>query len=238
MPLPLTRLLEFEGYRRSVRIDSDGGARSFAELEDDIHAFAVTLEHDGSAIRTVEVEIRRAPWTTCPGAKQALKRELEGMLLVDVRYLKDRQQQCTHLFDLANWAAAHAMAREYIEYDVLVSDPLDNVRHAEIWRNGKLVIEWDEAKFILQAPPEIAGRNIFELNDWMKGLSPELQEAARILRWGNVVANGRMKSLAEQSDATKMPPNCYTFQPSRAELARRVGKIRDFSFGTELPLEL
>lgn len=238
MALPSARISEFEGYRRSIRIDSDGGARSFAELEDDIHAFAVALEHDGDSIRGVEVDIRRAPWTTCPGAEQALKRELTDMRLDDVRYLKDRQQQCTHLFNLASWAAAHALVCEHIEYDVLVSDPQDNVRHAEIWRDGKLVLEWDEAKFTLQAPPEIAGRNIFELNDWMKGLSPELQEAARILRWGNVVANGRMRSLAEQSDATKMPPNCYTFQPSRAEFAKRVGKIRDFSFGTEVPFEL
>ncbi|MDG0980405.1 MAG: DUF2889 domain-containing protein [Halieaceae bacterium] len=238
MTLPLAKISEFEGYRRSIRIDSDGGARSFAELEDDIHAFAVALEHDGSAIQTVEVDIRRAPWTTCPGAEHALKRELTGMLLADVRYFKDRQQQCTHLFDLASWAAAHAAARERVEYDVLVSDPIDSVRHAEIWRNGELVLEWDEMKFTLQSPPAIAGRNIFEINDWMKGLSPELQEAARILRWGNVVANGRMKSLAEQSDATKMPPNCYTFQPKQAEFAKRIGEIRDFSFGTEMPFEL
>jgi hypothetical protein len=33
-----------------------------------------------------------------------------------------------------------------------------------------------------------------------------------------------------------MPANCYTFQPERAAVARRVGLLRDFSDGSEVPL--
>jgi hypothetical protein len=72
---------------------------------------------------------------------------------------------------------------------------------------------------------------LFEMNPWIKTLPDRLAEAARLLRWGNVIANGRNIPLADQSDATKMPPNCYTFQPEMATTAVRVGVIKDFSSG-------
>lgn len=63
-----------------------------------------------------------------------------------------------------------------------------------------------------------------------------MREAARLLRWGNMLANGRTIPLSDQSDATKMPPNCYTFQPERAQVAQRVGDIKNFGPGGEEPL--
>jgi hypothetical protein len=38
-----------------------------------------------------------------------------------------------------------------------------------------------------------------------------------------------MIPLEKQSDASRMPPGCYTFQPHRAAQAKRVGAIREFS---------
>jgi len=40
-----------------------------------------------------------------------------------------------------------------------------------------------------------------------------------------------MIPLSKQSDATKMPSNCFTFQPAMKIVAQRVGVIRDFSTG-------
>lgn len=236
MGLPSEILQEFQGYRRSIHIDSNGRDFAFAELEDDIHAFAVTLHHDGVSIVRIEVDIRRAPWSTCPGAKAVLQRDIVGLNLTDVRKYPDKVKQCTHLLDLAIWAAGYAEQTIKVNYDVLVADAKNGVRHAEIWRDGQYQIGWDESKFTLLQPIEVAGLNLFQINDWLKTLSPNLQEAVRILRWGNMIANGRAMSLEAQSDATKMPPNCYSFQPERAVEAKRVGIIRDFSFGKEIPL--
>ncbi len=236
MALPKEILKEFQGYRRSIHIESNGEDVAFAELEDDIHAFAVTIHHDGCEVISIDVDIRRAPWSTCPGAKAVLQRDIVGLKLKEVRKYPDKIQQCTHLMDLATWAAGYAAQNITVDYDVLVTDAKNGVRHAEIWRDGEFQISWDESKFILLEPSEIAGLNLFQINDWLKTLTPDLQEAVRILRWGNMIANGRAMSLEAQSDATKMPANCYSFQPERAIEAKRVGVIRDFSFGKEIPL--
>ncbi len=236
MAVPNEILKEFQGYRRSIHIDSNGRNVAFAELEDDIHAFAVTLHHDGSSIVNIEVDIRRAPWSTCPSAKSVLQRDIVGLKLSDVRKYPDKVQQCTHLMDLAIWAAGYASEAITVDYDVMVSDAKNGVRRAEIWRDSQFQLGWDESNFILIQPTEVSGLNLFQINDWLKTLSSELQEAVRILRWGNMIANGRAMSLEAQSDATKMPPNCFSFQPERAVEAKRVGIIRDFSFGKEIPL--
>jgi hypothetical protein len=43
--------------------------------------------------------------------------------------------------------------------------------------------------------------------------------------------------MSRQSDASRMPPSCYTFQPERAAVATRIGKIMNFSDGTVQPLD-
>jgi hypothetical protein len=58
-----------------------------------------------------------------------------------------------------------------------------------------------------------------------------------VLRWGAIIAHGRAIPLANQSDAAKMPPTCFTFQPQNKVKAVRIGEIRDFSRGTAAPLE-
>ena len=65
----------------------------------------------------------------------------------------------------------------------------------------------------------------------------EPREAAKLLQWGAIIAHGRMIPLENQSDATRIPPNCYTFQPERAVHAKRVGRIIDFSASERQPLE-
>lgn len=237
MGIPEAHIANFRGYRRGIRIVSDGVRSVLAELEDDIHAFAVSLSHDGCKILALDVEIRRAPWSTCPGAERVLKDALVHMKLNEVYRYPHKKQQCTHLMDLAIWGAQYTSRKIVVEYDALVHDAVEGVRHAEIWRDGERLMEWDEAGFVLSAPPEVAGCNLFGMNEWLKTLDPTQQEAVRILRWANMIANGRAMTLAEQSDATRMPPNCYSFQPKRAASAKRVGVIKDFSFGHDEPLK-
>lgn len=89
---------------------------------------------------------------------------------------------------------------------------------------------------MLAAPAAIAGRTLLTLRDWIAGLPADEREPARLLQWASLVAHGRTMPLEAQSDATAMPPNCYTFQPERAVHAVRNGARRDFSDGSAVPL--
>ena len=90
----------------------------------------------------------------------------------------------------------------------------------------------DYARHTVSSLPDVR-RQVQQL----QGLDAQRQEEARVLRWGGIVAHGRAIPLPEQSDATKMPPNCFTFQPDNKVKAIRVGEIRDFSQGGPGPLE-
>jgi hypothetical protein len=197
---------------------------------------SVVVRHDGAVAEAVEAIMHRAPWTTCPGAERQLQETFTGVALADFPARGDKAVNCTHLYDLALLAASHAQDREPLVYDILVSDPEDGVRHAALRRDGETLLDWAEAGMEIVEPEALAGRRLLDLQSWIRELEPPLQEAARLLRWGNLLANGRSIPLEQQSDATRMPPNCYTFQPQRREQARRVGEIRDFSRDCVEPL--
>lgn len=234
--MSLAVLNQLPGFRRRLRITPESG-RVCCEVEDDYHCMRVNLEHDGVTARRVDADMRRAPWTTCPGAEAELQATFTGVPLAAFASRGSKKSNCTHLYDLAELAAAHAADGGVTIYDIRVADPVNGERRAEICRDGEEVLSWTERKFELIAPAELAGKSLFDLRDWLAAQTDELCEAAKLLRWGTILANGRQIPLAEQSDAKKMPPNCYTFQPERAAVAERVGEIRDFSEGPGQPLE-
>lgn len=232
----MTSLDQQPGFRRRFRLTPAQSAVQ-AELEDDFHCMSVFVRHDGETATHIEPDLRRAPWTTCPGAVQQLQQTFTGVALASFVERGDKQSNCTHLHDLAVLAAGHAFDDAPTIYDILVSDSVDGLRHAEIRRNGELMLRWTESQFLIVEPKTAAGIRLDKLRPWIASLEPELQEAARLLQWGNMLANGRAIPLDKQSDATKMPPSCYTFQPERAVVAKRVGLIKDFSQGVNQPLE-
>jgi hypothetical protein len=211
--------------------------RICCEVEDDFHCMSVTVYHDGERALKVEPSMRRVPWTTCPGAVEELGRLFAGAALTKFPKLGGKQANCTHLYDLALLAAAHAHDDGASVIDILVSDPQDNCRRAELRRNSETILSWVESAFTIIEPEELAGESLWDLREWLAQQDAVMQEAARLLRWGNMLANGRTIPLAEQSDASKMPPNCYTFQPERVQVARRVGEIMDFGSGGDEPLQ-
>ena len=223
------------GYHRTIRVIPAAGQVT-AMLEDDMHCMGVTLRHDGESVLAVEPVTQRAPWDTCPGAAAKLIATVAGLPLRDVTARRDKQQNCTHLHDLAVLAAAHAGDTAPMEYQLSVSDPVDARRMLEIRRDGSSLHRWTEQGGTITDPPAIAGRTLFTLRDWIAGLDGEAREAARLLQWGAIVAHGRTIPIAQQSRASDIPPNCYTFQPERAVHARRIGALRDFSDGVHQPL--
>jgi hypothetical protein len=224
------------GYRRRFIVTPGlGWVRS--ALEDDFHCMAVLIRHDGEVATAIEPQMERAPWTTCPGAVEQLKQSFTGVRLDAFAERGDKQQNCTHLHDLALLAGTHALDSQQLVYDILVSDPVDGLIRTELRRNGTSVMGWTLEDMEIVEPAELAGQRLDALSPWIKMLDPVGQEQAKILRWGTMVAHGRTIPMEHQSDASQMPPNCFTFQPHRAAVAVRVGKIRDFSTGQAQPLE-
>jgi len=224
------------GFRRRFRL-TPGQQKVQAEVEDDFHCMSVIVRHDGEKALQIEPDMRRAPWTTCPGAVEHLRQTFAGTALALFAERGEKQTNCTHLHDLAVLAASHVFDNSPTVYDIFVSDPVEGRRYAEIRRNGERVLGWTESQFQIVEPEAAAGIRLDKLRSWITSLTPDLQEPARLLQWGNMLANGRTIPLEKQSDATKMPASCYTFQPERAVIAKRVGLIRDFSLAAEQPLE-
>lgn len=228
---------DLPGYRRRFRV-TPTSKQVRSELEDDFHCMSVIIRHDGEIVTEIEPVMTRAPWTTCPGAIAVLKQTFIGVPLKAFASRGEKRANCTHLHDLAVLGAAHALDDAALVYDVLVSDPIEGLRRAEVRRNGATVFSWADVSGRIVEPAEIAGTSLDKLGPWINSTdSPQQQEAIRLLRWGNMVANGRTIPLDQQSDATRMPVGgCYTFQPSRMVEAKRIGAIRDFSSGA-IPLE-
>ncbi len=226
---------QLPGFRRRIRITPGAGCVQ-CELEDDFHCMSVIVHHDGRSAAAVTPDMRRAPWTTCPGAEAQLQRTFAGLALTEFANQRDKRKNCTHLFDLALLAAAHAQDEAPLIYDIVVSDPLEGKRRAQLRRNGDTVLDWTESGFDMVAPDTMKGLRLDQLRDWIMSLPSNQQEYARLLQWANMLANGRTIPLSKQSDATLMPPNCYSFQPERAIAARRVGAIKDFSNDDVQPL--
>ncbi len=224
------------GFRRRIRITPAAG-QVCSELEDDYHCMRVTVRHDGSVATDVEAVMQRVPWTTCPGAVEQVRQTFCGVALDAFAARGDKQSNCTHLHDLALLAAAHAADAVGLVYDILVSDPVAGRREVELRLDGMRVLAWTEAGGRIVEPAEMAGLTPDQLRPGTAGLVAGQKEALRLLRWGAILAHGRAIPMERQSDASRMPPNCYTFQPAKAAEARRVGLIRDFSKGMAQPLD-
>jgi hypothetical protein len=176
------------------------------------------------------------PWDTCPGAGGQLAETFAGLPLSEVTARREKKQNCTHLHDLAVFAASHAGDAAGFEYDIAATDPVGGVRILEIRRDGETVHRWTEREGVIVDPAEVAGQGLMTMRDWIGSLSGIEQEAARGLQWASLVVHGRTIPYNQQSAATDLPPNCYTLQPERAVHANRVGDRLDFSKRGPVPL--
>jgi hypothetical protein len=222
------------GYRRRILIEP-APDRVGAELEDDYHRMVVTLHHAGGVVTAVDSELKRSPWTGCPGAMERLRQTFTGVTLAEAARRGEKTMNCTHLYDLALFAAAHASETAPIAYEIHASDPVggsrEGARTAKLWRDGALLFDWQLEGMAFTAPPEIAGRTLFELGGYVASLDPAMAEAARILRWATIVGSGRGMDIPAGQPATAYAAgSCYNFQPERADTStRRPGADVDLS---------
>ena len=68
-------------------------------MEDDYHCMSVIVHHDGAVATTIESVMRRAPWTTCPGAPAQLAQTFTGVALNAFAARGEKQANCTHLHE-------------------------------------------------------------------------------------------------------------------------------------------
>jgi hypothetical protein len=231
-------------YRRRIRLVTDPGRGMVTgELEDDFHHFVARVEHDGARIVRVDGDSPRVPWTTCPGARLAL-RGLEGMQLSpDARQLArgvDASVHCTHWLDAAILAAAWAGrggtgCAERV-YDAAVPEVEDGVRRASLARDGRPVLEWEIEGLALRsgAPVEpglIIGPSFSRAVDGVEDL--ELREAVLVLRRAVLISLAHIYDMDRVTDpmafAAAIGARCHTFQPTRTGVVRIRGANRDFT---------
>lgn len=225
------------GFRRRFLVKPESG-RVRCQVEDDFHSMEVCVEHDNDVATLVTARMIRAPWNTCPGAEAVVAETFKGVPLADFAKLRGKQRNCTHLFDLALLAGAHALDSLPLDIEILVSDDdSQGICEAELWSDKELLLSWRVQGFTVLEPASAQGTTLDKLTPWINQQPQDLQESARLLRWAIMVSHGRRIPMSEQSDATKMAPSCYTFQPERAVNAKRIGQIYDFSRGGRQPLE-
>lgn len=216
------------GFRRRISIVPVAGAVT-AALEDDFHRMIVTLRHDGARITAVEPIMERAPWDSCPGARAVVIESFCGLPLARALAPQAKRANCTHLYDLAALAGAHALDDAPLTYDIAVSDPVADEVFSQLARNGQVLLDWQMRERVIMAPRALAGLPLFSLRDWIAGLAPDLAEAARMLQWASMIAIGRVMSRQLRAQTDNKPPNCYSFQPERIPHATLTGEQWDFS---------
>jgi hypothetical protein len=214
-----------------------------AGIEDDMHRFEVTLRHDGRAVTGIEGRPVRWPWVTCQDAPAALG-TLVGMPLSTSASAAgrwaDATANCTHQFDLAGLAVAHAArfvaggsaTRWYL---AVVPDWFAPPYDAWILRDGVEVLRFRvDQDGVLVAPAAFAG---VDLNrrfiPWCnEHLDADTTEAAMLLRRAASMSPARhmdLESLDLIGESGIRPGTCYASQPGLLEIGRRNrNSYRDF----------
>ena len=230
-------------YRRSIRI-ATAGMEARADLEDDLHRYAVIVRHDGASVTAIEGVPIRVPWSLCPQSVQALDR-LVGMPLsphpLAVFRHTDGSRQCTHLFDLAGLAIAHAArgiaARRY-DIDAPYFQEI-GPRTLSLRRDGIDVLRWTIAGTALLAPEPFAGHDVRRLSAWADSNFPDLDdvEAIALLRRAVLISKARLHDwdiFPTAADTGHGSGACYVFQPGVQEHAVRMfGSAREFTDAPE-----
>ncbi len=232
-------------YRRAIRLVPTGANSIEAALEDDAHAFALTLHHDGQRVTAIEGRAVRYPLTTCDGAVVPL-RAMAGAPLGDARQelnaYVDPRANCTHLHDLALLAIMHAFRAEpACRYDISVPDTHEGRTLAILERDGVRLLGWELHDGVIETPALYAGQvALGGFTRWARtALEPRELEHALMLQRGCMVARSRIfDRAAHREPAVRhgMRAVCYSYSPGQVEHALGTpGSRLDF---TDTPEEL
>ena len=229
-------------YRRHIRLDAHG-RQVAGELADDAQHFRVRLRHDGARVVSLDGEAVRHPWSTCAEARDPL-RELEGMRLsprcTAVGEVSNARLHCTHWFDLAGLAVAHAaVARASREYRCAVWGAPGEVTTATLERDGEPLLVWRLDGMTIHSAGPFDGRSLKgAFQSWAEAeLEPDLAEAAIVLRRAAYISPVRFYDLDRfdrPGDVTPIGGQCFTYTDGIAQRAeRQLGSLRDYTHRPE-----
>jgi Protein of unknown function (DUF2889) len=237
----------YGNYRRRIRLVATEHGIVEAGLEDDAHYFKVLLRHDGRQVQAIEANAPRPPWSTCADAAQPLQ-ALVGMPLslscLGGGAWTNALHNCTHMFDLAGLAVAHAARvvagtgapRRQYDAEVPHGGLTGGTREVRLRRDGELVLTWTvDGKRCLAPPPfsEVSFTGGFL--QWAdRTFAPDDAEAAIVLRRACTIGLLRGVDLDQHDNLAEITtlaasPTCYATQPERVAISfRNRGTIRDY----------
>lgn len=228
-------------YRRRIRITTAPGTAR-ADIEDDAHRYGVALVHDGTKVTAIKGEGLRTPWTLCIDAARLVDRLVGMPLTADpaaIYKYTDGTQQCTHAFDVAGLAIAHAFrGTPHRQYDIDVPYPVlsyDAPKTVTLYRDGKLALSWTVEANIVTSPPPFAGQDLGGILRWARKAftDPDDYEAVVVARRATHISGVKTTDLDSRKsagDGGSSMGRCWVFQPERAFVAWRIrGNTRDFS---------
>lgn len=222
------------GIRRNQLIAPRPG-QVRADVEDEFHHFWVELDHDGEYVLAIRTKALRQPWTTCGAAGTFLGARFTGKRLSELASLDSPLVHCTHQYDLALLAAAHALDEHPTLYSSYASDRRDPVQHAELYQNGELALSWDVAQSEIQSAGIGQGQSLRKLKQWEGQLTPWEREMAHVLRRTIFISGGRDYDYDSTPTADKVLSSvgaCFTFQPDRAPHGRYTHDRHNFDDGS------
>ena len=236
---------DFDSYgeglcRRRIRLINASETATIGELEDDFHHFRVELTHDTDKVLSVSGLVLRAPWSTCSEADLPLQKIVGKPLSSDstaIGSYATPTSNCTHLFDLTGLAISHSMQGDSIcQYDLMVTDPLDEQQVLRLWKNGELLLDWVIREGVIISPKDWKGVSLVgKFIAWAKGnLDPLTAEAAIALRRMTHISTGHginLDKLEKGAEHTDGPiGRCYTYSNEVLIRAKRMrGTVRDFT---------
>ena len=209
-----------------------------------------TLHHADGIVTDIDARTIRIPTTACPGATLVL-RELIGLPLSTPRgmlYETARvRRNCTHLFDLAALAIAHAARPVGSErvYDAAVPDETDRPVAVTVACNGELIHRWLVREHRIIEPASFAGNPVLGgFARWAnEAFDEDAFEAALVLARTCFIAVGAAH-LTEAWTGLPLRLNdrragvCHAYAPENLDNNRYVGGgRRDFTNGVIEQLE-
>lgn len=214
-------------WRRIVLEPGDGWIGG--ALEDDMHRFHIRIDHAEGRVTHVAAKAVRHPWSACPGATGFIARELTGEPLADVG-CRDPAQHCTHLYDLAILAAAHAGDTAPTRFDMTVADRIDGRTTATLAENGVEKLRWQLADTVIAG----TGRNLRQLSKWKQELPANVAEWATLLRRAVFVSGARQYIAPDLEQTAALNQGrmgvCFNYQMPQAQGSTRTPNWhRDFS---------
>jgi hypothetical protein len=206
-------------------------------LEDDMHRFHIRIDHAEGRVTAVAAKAVRHPWSACRGATDFIARELTGERLADVGQ-RDPAQHCTHLYDLAILAAAHAADTAPICFDMRVADRIEGRTTATLAENGVERLRWRLDGTMIVG----AGKDLRQLSTWKRELSPREAQWATLLRRAVFVSGARQYRAPSLEQTAALNRGrmgvCFNYQLPQAEGSTRTPNWhRDFSESGREPLE-